>query len=154
ATIGRTPAMPAGGPFVVLPAWAAPRLPVIGPPDTLLVTGSGIDAKALRMAVARYLPGAQLTVRAEVLSRLAHAPAQLAAERLYLAGLWVAGLLSVIAVFLSLAASAAGRGQLADRLTALGMAERQSRALAVAEVLPLAAVAVLGTAAAALVLAF
>ena len=154
AAIGRTPAMPDGGPFVVLPAWAAARLPVIGPPDTLLVTGSGIDASALRVAVARYLPGAQLTVRAQVLSGLAHAPAQLASERLYRAGLWVAGLLSLIAVFLGLAASAASRGQVIDRLTALGMAARQARAVAVAEVLPLAAVAVLGTAAAALALAF
>ncbi|HEY2550565.1 MAG TPA: hypothetical protein VGI64_08310 [Streptosporangiaceae bacterium] len=153
ATIGRTPAMPSGGPFVVLPAWAAPRLPVIGPPDTLLVTGRGIDATALRAAVARYLPGAQLTVRAQVLSALAHAPARLASERLYRAGLWVAVLLSVIAVFLSLAASAGSRGQLIDRLTALGMAARQARAVAVAELLPLATVAVLGTAAAALVLA-
>ena len=154
AAIGRTPAMPAGGRFVVLPAWAASRLPVIGPADTLLVTGSGIDADALRAAVARYLPGAQLTIRAQVLSSLVHAPAQLVSERLYRAGLWVAGLLSLIAVFLSLAASAAGRGQLIDRLTALGMAERQARAVAVAEVLPLAAVTVLGTVAAALVLAF
>jgi putative ABC transport system permease protein len=144
-TIGDTPAMPAGGRFVVVPAWAAPRFPVLSGPDTLLATGSAIDLPALRAAAARYLRGAQVTSRAQVLADLANSPAQLAAEQLYRAGVWIAVLLSIVAVLVSLAASAGSRTQLIERLTALGMAARQARAVALVELLPQLSVAVLGT---------
>jgi putative ABC transport system permease protein len=144
-TIGDTPAMPAGGRYVVVPAWAAPRFPVLSGPDTLLATGSAIDLPALRAATARYLRGAQVTSRAQVLAGLANSPAQLAAEQLYRAGVWIAVLLSIVAVLVSLAASAGSRTQLIERLTALGMAARQARGVALVELLPLLSVAVLGT---------
>ncbi len=144
-TIGDTPAMPAGGQYVVVPAWAASRFPALSGPDTLLATGSAIDLPALRAATARYLRGAQVTSRAQVLADLANSPAQLAAEQLYRVGVWIAVLLSIVAVLVSLAASAGSRTQLIERLTALGMAARQARAVALVELLPLLSVAVLGT---------
>ncbi len=144
-TIGDTAALPAGGRYVVVPAWAAPRFPALSGPDTLLATGSAIDLPALRAAAARYLRGARVTSRAQVLADLANSPAQLAAEQLYRAGVWIAVLLSIVAVLVSLAASAGSRTQLIERLTALGMAARQARAVALVELLPLLSVAVLGT---------
>jgi putative ABC transport system permease protein len=153
-TIGDTPAMPTGGFYVMLPAWATPRLPSIPGPDRLLATGTAIRAPQLRLAAARHLPGYQLTSRAQVLAGLVNSPGQAVAKRLYLLGIWVAVLLSVVAVLFGLAASARGRVQLIDRLSALGMASRQARALAVTEVLPLLCVAVLGTLAGGSVLAF
>ena len=65
----------------------------------------------------------------------------------------MAALLSVIALLFGLAVSGPGRGQLIDRLLALGISTRQARALAVSEVLPLLTVAVLGTVIAGLALA-
>jgi putative ABC transport system permease protein len=137
----------------VLPAWAAPRVLSLPGPDTLLATGTAISVPALRAVAARVLHGAQLTSRAQVLAALRNSPAQAVAERLYRLGIWVAVLLSVVAVLFGLAASGRGQLQLIDRLTALGMTIRQARALAVAQLLPLLSVAVIGTLAGGSVLA-
>ena len=153
ATIGDTPAMPGGGAFVVLPAWAAGQFPSIPGPDTLLATGTSIDLAAVRAAAVRAMPGAQLASRAQVLGALQASPAQLAAARIYRLAIWVAALLSVIALLFGLAVSARSRARLIERLTALGMASRQAQVLAVTEVLPLLSVAVLGTLIAGVVLA-
>jgi hypothetical protein len=153
-TTGPTPAMPTGR-FVVLPAWAYPRLPSARGPDALLVTGTGtgISLPAIRAAVRRALPGAQIRSRAGILAALRNAPAPQAAARLYWLGTGVAALLSVIALLFGLALSGRDRARLIDRLIALGIGSRQARAVAVSEVLPLLTVAVLGTVIAGLVLA-
>jgi putative ABC transport system permease protein len=151
-TSGPTPAMTTVA-FVVLPDWASARLPSVASPNTLLATGTGIRLPGVRAAVRRLLPGAQIRSRAQVLAGLRDAPAPRAGVRLYWLGTGVAALLSVIALLFGLAVSGPGRGQLIDRLLALGISTRQARALAVSEVLPLLTVAVLGTAIAGLALA-
>lgn len=152
-TIGATPAVPGGGPFVVLPAWALPDFPSIPGPNTLLVAGTHVDLPALRAAAARTMPLGQVTSRAQVLGALASSPAQQAAARLYELGSGAAVALSLIALLFGLAVSARSRALLIERLTALGMASGQSRALAIAEVTPLLSVAILGTLIAGAVLA-
>jgi putative ABC transport system permease protein len=151
--IGDTPAMPAGGSYVVLPSWAEPRFPSISGPDLLLATGPAINAAAFRAAAARAVPGGQLTLREQVLRALQTAPAQRVGERLYALGIWAAAVFSVLAVAFGLAATARGRTRLGERLSALGMPSRQSGALAMSEALPLVAVAALGTLAAGFTLA-
>jgi putative ABC transport system permease protein len=151
-TSGPTPAMTTGR-FVVLPAWAAARLPYGQQPEMLLATGTGISLPALRAAARRELPHAQIRSREQIIAALRNQPAPQAAARLYYLGTGVAALLSVIALLFGLAVSGRDRGRLVDRLMALGIGSGQARAVAVSEVLPLLAVAVLGTAIAGLVLA-
>jgi putative ABC transport system permease protein len=145
-TIGATPASPGGGTFVLLPSWAVSRFPALAWPQTLLVRGPAAAAPALRAAAARQVPGGQLRVRARVQRRLADSPVQHAAARLYLSGSVVAVLFGAVAVALALAASARRRRQLITRLSALGMASRQSAALALTEIVPLLLVGVAGMA--------
>jgi putative ABC transport system permease protein len=152
-TIAATPAMPGGGTFVVLPYWAAPGLPSIPPPETLLVTGSSINQRALAATVARSMPGSQVTVRQQVLSGLAANPALVESERLYPLAILAAIAFSAIAVLFGLAAAAGERRLVLTRLAALGMSARQALALAVSDALPLLSVAVIGTVAAGIVLA-
>ncbi|HEY1641658.1 MAG TPA: hypothetical protein VGG35_13275 [Streptosporangiaceae bacterium] len=149
---GPTAAMTAGT-LVVLPAWAAARLSTLSGPNLLLATGSGISLPAVRAAVRHAMPGGLIRSRAQILAGLRGAPAPRAAAQLYWLSTGVAALLSVIALLFGLALTRRSRGQLIDQLTALGIGSRQARAVAVSEVLPLLAVAVLGTAVAGLVLA-
>jgi putative ABC transport system permease protein len=142
--IGATPAMPAGGSFVVLPGWAAARFPSIHGPATLLATGTPANLPALRAAVARTMPGSQLTVRRQVLAGLAGSPALHASTRLAVLAYGAAAALSVVALLFGIAVSAQRRELLITRLSALGMTDRQGRALAVADTVPLLAVAIAG----------
>jgi putative ABC transport system permease protein len=149
AVIGSTPAMPSGGSFVVLPQWAAGALPSIAGPDLLLATGESAGSQRFRRTAAVTVPGGHLTVRQQVISDLRNAPAQAAAERVNVLGIWAAGALAVVAILLGLAASARSRARLASRMSALGMATRQARALVLTETIPLLLVGILGMAAAA-----
>ncbi|MDA8320595.1 MAG: hypothetical protein M0030_12420 [Actinomycetota bacterium] len=152
-TIGPTAAMPGGGAFVVLPAWATPRLPTLPPPSAILLTGRSIDARALRVTARRVLPGSIVRVRQAVLSNLASAPALQPAERLYGAGTAVAATLSVLILVFFLATAGRGRAAMLTRLAALGMAGRQVALLSVTEAIPLIWAAAAGTIASAWLLA-
>jgi putative ABC transport system permease protein len=153
ATIGRTPAFPGGGSFVVLPQWATARLPSIAGPNVLLATGAAVGSRQFRRTAAAAVRGGQLTLRQQVLSALRDAPAPLAAEQMATLGIWAAAALTAAALLIGLAAPARGRARLAGRMSALGMATRQAHALALTEALPLLAVGVLGMLAAAVGLA-
>jgi putative ABC transport system permease protein len=154
AVIGATPAMPAGGSFLVLPQWAAARLPSIPGPDVLLATGPGTGTARFRAAAAAAVSGDTLVLRQRLLTGLRDAPAAAAAERVDALGLRAAAALIVIALLLGLAVAARGRDRLARRMLALGMPARQARLLALAQALPLLAAGILGMAAAAAGLAF
>jgi putative ABC transport system permease protein len=153
ATIGRTPAFPGGGSFVVLPQWATARLPSIAGPNVLLATEAAVGTRQFRRTAAATVPGGQLTLRQQVLGALRDAPAPLAAEQMATLGIWAAAALTAAALLIGLAAPARGRTRLAGRMSALGMPTRQAHALALTEALPLLAVGVLGTLAAAVGLA-
>ena len=152
-TITDTAAMPAGGSYVLMPSWAAPRLPSLPGPSAVLLTGGSIDLPALRATVRRVLPGSTLAVRSQALSQLAAEPALHVSERLYLVGALTAAVLSVLAVLFALASSARSRAMTATRLAALGMARRQAFVLGLTDAIPLLAIAVIGTVASSWLLA-
>ncbi|MGI9007311.1 MAG: hypothetical protein ACR2FU_14145, partial [Streptosporangiaceae bacterium] len=143
--IGRTPAMPGGGLFVLGPLWASVRLGVPGP-ATLLVTGT-IRAGALRAAAAGTLPGSTVILRRHVLAGLTASPALRTSRGLYRAGALAAAGLTALAVLFWLVASARDRSRLLARLGALGMAGRQALLLGVTDAVPLLAVTAAGAAA-------
>jgi putative ABC transport system permease protein len=151
--IGATAAVPAGGSYVVLPSWAAPRLPALPGPRTLLATGTPTDLPALRAAIARTMPGSQLTLRQQVLAGVVDTPAQRARTRLSLLAGWTAAAFSAVALLFALAVSARPRDRLLTRLSALGMTPRQAGVLALADTVPLLCVAIIGMLAAVVVLA-
>jgi putative ABC transport system permease protein len=151
-TIGTTAAMPSGGSYVVVPAWAEPRLPSIPNPSTAMLAGSGISVPALQATVNKVLRGGKVRLRSQVLAQLTRAPALHLSEQLYLAGALAAAALSVFAVLFSIAGSARSRAGMTARLTAIGMARRQAVILGCTDAVPLLSVAIIGTAVATAVL--
>jgi len=147
-TVTDTAAMPAGGDYVVLPDWAAPRWPAIPSPYTILVTGSAINIARLRAVAGRILAGSQLAVRQQVLGQLTASPALHLSRWLYLIGVLSAAALSALAVLFALAGSARGRAAMMTRLGALGMSRRQSLLLGLTDAIPLVWVAGIGAVAA------
>jgi putative ABC transport system permease protein len=146
-TVTDTPAMPAGGSYVVLPRWAAFRLPSLPRPLTVLATGPAIDGPALaRVADREFPPGFLVTLRSQVLSHLVNSPAQHLSESLYVSGGVAAAVLSALAVLFALAGSARSRARMMTRLAALGMPRSQAIALGLTDALPLLVVAAVGSA--------
>jgi putative ABC transport system permease protein len=146
-TITATPAMPTGGSYVVLPRWAAFRLPALPRPLTVLATGPAIDGQALRQAARRVFPsGVLVTLRPQVLSQLADSPAQHLSESLYVSGAVAAAGLSALAVLFALAGSARSRARMMTRLAALGLSRSQALALGLTDALPLLIVGAVGSA--------
>jgi putative ABC transport system permease protein len=147
-----TPAVPDGS-FVVVPGWAANRAYGPWPVNEALLTGSGLNAAALRAVVRRWVPGGALALRTAVLRRgVAASPLASAATRIFALCLAAAALLAVAAVVLGFALAADSRERLLVTLTTLGLRHRQARAVAAGEALPLLVVAVAGGLLAALAL--
>jgi putative ABC transport system permease protein len=80
--VTRTPAEPAGGMFVLMPQRTLPGALGRPTPNLALITGTGIDRAKLAGLVARTLPPASLSFRADVLTGLGSAPLQHAAALL------------------------------------------------------------------------
>src|SRR6202050_4582682 len=74
ATASSTPAVPGGGSFVIIPAWASSRLIDNTTPNTMLLAGAHIDLGTLRAVVAHKLPGGQITSRTAALQAAAGSP--------------------------------------------------------------------------------
>jgi putative ABC transport system permease protein len=146
-TIARTPAMPTGREFIVVPQWAAAQLNSLPPPSTVLVTGPHLSIPALRAILGKRLRGSQVTFRRQILAALNSSPALRLSEGLYVAGAVAAAAVSALAVLFCLATSARSRAAMLARLGALGMARSQSLLLGMTEAIPLIAVAAAGTAA-------
>lgn len=151
--IAQTAAMPAGGSYVLLPHWAAGRLPSLPQPSTILLTGTSLNAPALRATVHRVLPHSQLALRGLVLRELVNTPVLRMSAWLYLIGAVAAIVLSALAVLFALAGSARSRGLMMTRLAALGMDRTQALLLAVTDAIPLISVAIVGTVASSWLLA-
>ncbi|HXS65849.1 MAG TPA: hypothetical protein VN767_23605 [Streptosporangiaceae bacterium] len=146
-TITDTPAMPTGGSYVVLPRWAAFRLPSLPRPLTVLATGPAIDGQALERAAKREFPsGFVVTLRHQELTQLVNSPAQRLSESLYVSGAIAAAVLSALAVLFALAGSARSRARMMTRLAALGMSRSQALALGLTDALPLLVVGAVGSA--------
>jgi putative ABC transport system permease protein len=142
--VSSTPAVPAGGSYVVLPAWAAAHLPAGPVPNVVLVTGQGINRHALAAAAAKALPGSQVSARSAVLQAVSDSPQVRGSAILWDLCLAAAAVLCAAAVLLGLLRSARERARTAVRLTVLGMTIRQRRSLALLETLPLLVEAIIG----------
>jgi putative ABC transport system permease protein len=142
-TVTGTPALPAGGSFIIMPAWASSLLQANTQPNTMLLTGAGINVHDLQQ-VARGLPGSQVTSRAAVLRAAANAPSVQGSDLLFVLAAASAGGCAAAAVLLGLLLSARHRTQLAAWLTAMGMTGRQFQRLAVLDALPLLLIALVG----------
>ncbi|MEU3710723.1 FtsX-like permease family protein [Streptomyces catenulae] len=150
-----TPALP-GGDFLVVAADAVHhRHPdADASPTALLLSGTSPDPAALRAAVRAHTPpGAHpvTVIRGEVRARLADAPLQQGAERLYAAATAAGAGYALLALVLAGLRAAPDRAPLLGRLRALGMSRRQGRRLLLLEALPQALLAAVGGAATAAV---
>ncbi len=110
-------------------------------PSTLMVTGSGLDKKALRALAGR---DAVVELRTEARAELSDPPLQRGAEQVYTAAILAGAGFAVLAVLLSLLQSSPERGALLARLRTMGLTRGQSRRLLVFESLPQALLAACG----------
>ena len=140
----QTPALPGGGPFVILPSWVVPRLKAGATPNIELVIGPRLNSADLARTVRRTLPGSELVLRQTALAALTGSPLVRSADIVFDLGVAAAVALSVAAILLGLLLSGRDRIRVAAWLAALGMTRRQARRLAMLDALPLALIAVVG----------
>jgi putative ABC transport system permease protein len=144
ATASSTPAVPGGGSFVILPAWASYRLIDNTTPNTMLLAGSHIDLQALQALVARKLAGSQITSRTAALQAAANSPTVHASDVALEEAAAASAACAVAAVLLGVLLAGRDRTKIGVWLTAMGMTARQARRLALLDALPLLIVALLG----------
>jgi len=144
ATASSTPALPGGGSFVIIPAWASYRLIDNTTPNTMLLAGSHIDLRALGAVVARKLAGGQIISRTAALQAAADSPTVHASDVALEDAAAGAAACAVAAVLLGVLLSGRDRTRLGVWLTAMGMTARQARRLALLDALPLLVVAIVG----------
>ncbi|OUC95484.1 hypothetical protein CA983_33325, partial [Streptomyces swartbergensis] len=133
----RTPAVPEGEFLLV----DAAGLKGSRGPTTLLASGAGLDAKALRAAVRGAGSNLSVTLRADERAALSGSPLQAGAERIYVWAVLAGAGYASLALVLSLLRSAPERAALLARLRTLGLTTRQGRYLLGLETLPLALLA-------------
>ena len=147
-----TPALPAGGAFVIMPL-AAIRLesgPV--PVNELLLTGTGIDSARLSAVVREMIPGGVTTFRSDVLKGLTGAPLQHGTFVLFELAIVAAAALGLAVMLLEMALGAAERETTLARLAAMGLGEGQRARVVTLEVAPAVIGAAVAAAACAVVL--
>jgi putative ABC transport system permease protein len=144
ATASSTPAVPGGGSFVIVPAWASSRLIDNTTPNTMLLAGSHIDLPALRALVAHKLAGSQITSRTAALQAAADSPTVHASDVALEEAAAASAACAVAAVLLGVLLAGRDRTKIGVWLTAMGMTARQARRLALLDALPLLIVALLG----------
>jgi putative ABC transport system permease protein len=137
--IASTPALPAGGAFVVMPLAAiksanTPPEPV--PVNEMLLTGGSIDRARLDAVLRHVLPGGVATFRSDVLSALTSGPLQHGAFTLLSLAVVVAAILGLAVMLLELALGAAEREATLARLATMGLGEGQRAWVVALEVLP------------------
>ncbi|HEX3749057.1 MAG TPA: hypothetical protein VHW06_00715 [Streptosporangiaceae bacterium] len=134
---GQVPAAaadPGGGAYLIVPLVRLPG--IYGPPapQTLLLTGSGIDRARLNAVAARYLPTATATSRSQVLASLTGAPLQHGAGLIMLLTVLAAAGLGLCTLVFGLALGAEERELTLARLTTMG--HDRPVALVLAEAMP------------------
>ena len=137
--ISRTPALPGGGAFVIMPLAAmksslTPPGPV--PVNEMLLTGGSIDQARLTAVVRRTVPDGAVTFRSDVLSALTSGPLQHGAFVLFSLAVVVAAILGLAVMLLELALGAPEREATLARLATMGLGERQRAWVVALEVLP------------------
>jgi len=134
-----TPALPAGGAFVIIPlsavhSNATPPVPVGF--NKLLLAGAGIDTARVTAIVRDMIPGGGVTFRSDILNSLTTAPLQHGTFDLFALALAVAAGLGIAVMLLELALGAAEREATLARLAVMGLGEGQRARVVVLEVLP------------------
>src|SRR5262249_14470910 len=115
-----TPALPAGGPFVVMPLLGLPGPAGAPAPNMLLATGSGINQDRLTAVANPVIPNNILALRTSVLAALAGSPLQHGAGLIITLIIAAAAALGLFIVILGLALGSAERGLTLARLTVMG----------------------------------
>jgi putative ABC transport system permease protein len=129
-----TPAVPAGGPFVVMPLQALPGPAGSPAPNMLLATGSAINHARFTALASRVMPGSVVTFRTAVLASLASSPLQHGAGLIITLTIAAAAAFGLFIVILGLALGSAERGLTLARLTVMGY--QRTTGLVVAEAMP------------------
>jgi putative ABC transport system permease protein len=134
-----TPALPAGGAFVIIPlsdvhSNALPPVPVGF--NELLLAGGDIDKARLTAVVQGMIQGGGVTFRSDILNSLTTAPLQHGTFELFALALAVAAGLGIAVMLLELALGAAEREATLARLAVMGLGEGQRARVVVLEVLP------------------
>jgi hypothetical protein len=153
--VSSTPALPAGGAFVIMPLAAIKS--TVTPPEPagvneMLLTGGSIDRARLTTVVRHTLPGGVATFRSDLLSALVNGPLQHGAFTLFSLAAVVAAVLGLAVMLLELALGAPEREATLARLAAMGLGEGQRAWVVALEVLPAVIAAAVATWACALVL--
>jgi putative ABC transport system permease protein len=110
-------------------------------PTALLITGTDLDAAALRRTAGT---SADVLLRSEERARYVDSPLQSGAERVYAAGVAAGAGYAVLALLLSLLRAAPERAALLARLRTMGLTRAQGRRLLVLESLPQAVLGAAG----------
>jgi putative ABC transport system permease protein len=135
--LSSTPALPAGGSFIVLPSTAL-RGPDVPQATMMLLTGSSINLAKLHAAVPTMPAGVAVFVntRSEALQALAQAPAQQGTFLFFTLALAYAAALATAVLLLELALGATEREVTLARLATMGLADGQRARLVAIELLP------------------
>jgi hypothetical protein len=146
--LSSTPALPAGGPFVLLSQSLLTHEPD-DTPNLVMLNGPRIDLRRLTALVTKLLPTATVTARSALLKELTSAGVQRGATPLFPLALAVAAGLGLAVMLLQLALGAADREATLARLATMGFGGGRRARLVILEVLPAviaAAVAAIGSA--------
>ncbi len=134
-----TPALPAGGAFIVLPMSAIRGVSEPPPVNLMLLTGPSIDMTRLHAAVQATMQGADapaITTRNLVLQGLTEAPLQQGTFLLFTLAIAYAAVLALAVMLLELALGTADRELITARLATMGLTEGQRVRLVAVEVIP------------------
>jgi putative ABC transport system permease protein len=137
--VSRTPALPAGGAFVIMPLAAvtsAVTPSAAAGVNEMLLAGGSIDQARLAAVVQHAMPGGVITYRSDVLSALTSGPLQHGAFTLFSLAVVAAAVLGLAVMLLELALGAAEREATLARLATMGLGERQRAQVVALEVLP------------------
>jgi putative ABC transport system permease protein len=137
--LSRTPALPAGGAWVILPvaaikSTASPPAPT--PTNLMLLNGGSIDQAQLAKTVQHTLFDGTVTLRSAALATLAGGPLEHGAFTLFTLAVGVAAALGLAVMLLELALGASERDSTLARLATMGLGEGQRAWVVALEVLP------------------
>jgi len=137
--IASTPALPAGGAFVIMPLAAiksanTPPRPI--PVNEMLLAGGSIDRARLSSVLRQTLPDGVATYRSDILSALTSAPLQHGAFTLFSLAVGVAAILGLAVMFFEFALGSSEREATLARLATMGLGEGQRAWVVALEVLP------------------
>jgi len=148
--LASTPALPAGGDFVVMPLRTLNGPTGSPSPNLMLVSGSSVSPARLTAAAHRAIPGSVLVFRTQILAELESSPLQHGAGLIITLTIAAAAALGLFIVILGLALGSAERGMTLARLTVMG--HERASGLVIAEAIPAVLAAAIAGLACALVL--